>query len=176
MPSHRAAGKCRHYKPLCTYLEEKLSTDWLQIKRKGEKPWLCCHWAPCSPLLGVSSQAWLAASPSQFLQPPVGEGGKAGARPVLTQGRLLLGWVMTAHLTHRGRRSASEERKKPAPLSAAFNYSELPTAWGCYGGVGEAPAKATLPSVPEVWTAHPAQRPKGGSEPTSGTLILQRSQ
>lgn len=99
----------------------------------------CCHRAPCSPFLGISSQAGLAASPSQRSQPPVGEEGKARARSVLTQGRLLLGWVMTAHLTHRGRRSPSKLNGKsqgPSLLHSLFRTSHG-RLWGCVRGTSQ---------------------------------------
>lgn len=171
----RGFVKGKHYELLSTYLEEKLNTYWLAKKKEGKRPWLLCHWAPCSPLLGGSSRAWLTASPSQLSQPPVGEGGKAGARPVLTQGRLLLEWVMTAHLTHRGRRSASEERKKPAPLSTAFIIQSFPQPGAATGVWEKHQPRPLSPALPEMWTANPVQRPEGGSEPCSGTLALQRS-
>lgn len=67
-----------------------------------------------------------------------------GARPVLTQGRLLLGWEMTAHLTHREGAPLSEEQKKPAPLSAAFIIQSFPQPQGLLWGCGRSTSQGHL--------------------------------
>lgn len=120
----------RHICPLAQHLEEELNKYWLENTKR--KTLAAVTVAPCSEFQGMALQP-----PPPSSQPPVGEGRKAGVGgAVLTQGRLLLEWVMTVCLTHWGRRSAPSEWKKPAPLLAAFIIQNFPQPGACTGGGG----------------------------------------
>lgn len=82
--------------------------------------------------------------PQPALTASRGRGRKGGGEACSHPGKIAPG-VGDDCTPHPQGKALSERRTEKAstPLHR-IHYSELPTAWGCYGGVGEAPAKATF--------------------------------